>query len=164
MPRTIPEFTLVVLGEGLGRRELEARISELAVGANAHLVGFEPEPLPFYAAADIYLRNPTMEGEKISSYHADALGLPAAGFDTCSETDLIVKLGHGVLVPNMDAAELASAVCRILSLRGARWAAAALITAARNLICRGRLTTSRPVMPLWAKRKGKLNGWMEGSH
>ena len=56
-----------------------------------------------------------MEGENISSRQAVAMGLPTVGFDTCPETDLIAKLGHGILVPNADTAALAAATCRILS-------------------------------------------------
>jgi glycosyltransferase involved in cell wall biosynthesis len=56
-----------------------------------------------------------MEGENISSRQAIAMGLPTVGFDTCRETDLIAKLGHGLLVPNTDATALAAATCRILS-------------------------------------------------
>src|SRR6185437_10153591 len=110
-----PNVHSIVLGEGEQRRELEQRIAELGVAPHAHLIGFDPHPLPYYAAADVYLRTTTMEGENISSRQAIAMGLPTAGFDTCSETDLISKLGHGILVPNADAAALARATCEILS-------------------------------------------------
>jgi glycosyltransferase involved in cell wall biosynthesis len=115
MLKQFPKLHWIVLGEGEHRRELEKRIAELGVDEHAHLIGFDPQPLPYYAAADIYLRTPTMEGENISSRQAIAMGLPAAGFDTGCETDLIAKLGHGILVPNTDAAALAAATCQILS-------------------------------------------------
>jgi glycosyltransferase involved in cell wall biosynthesis len=115
MLEKVPDLHWVVLGEGDQRPELERRIVELGVEQHAHLIGFDPQPLPYYAAADIYLRTTTMEGENISSRQAVALGLPTVGFDTCQETDLIAKLGHGILVPNADAAALADATCRILS-------------------------------------------------
>jgi glycosyltransferase involved in cell wall biosynthesis len=110
-----PNVHWVVLGEGEQRRELEKRIDELGDAQHAHLIGFDPQPLPYYAAADIFLRTTTMEGENISSRQAIAIGLPTVGFDTCCETDLIAKLGHGILVPNADAAALAAATCQILS-------------------------------------------------
>ena len=49
------------------------------------------------------------------------MGLPTVGFDNGCETDLLAKLGHGLLVANADAAALSAATCRILSLpdRGA---------------------------------------------
>jgi len=114
--KQFPNMHWIVLGEGEQRRALEQRIEELGVTRNAHLIGFDPQPLPYYAAADVYLRTTTMEGENISSRQAIAMGLPTVGFDTCSETDLIAKLGHGILVPNADAAALARATCELLSL------------------------------------------------
>jgi len=115
MLEQLPNLHWLVLGEGDQRRELEQRIAELGVAEHAHLIGFDSQPLPYYAAADIYLRTTTMEGENISSRQAIAMGLPATGFDTCPETDLIAKLGHGILVPNFNAAALAAATCQILS-------------------------------------------------
>jgi glycosyltransferase involved in cell wall biosynthesis len=124
LPRILSQFPNVhwiVLGEGEQRRELEKRIEELNVAEHAQLIGFDPQPLPYYAAADVYLRTTTMEGENISSRQAIAMGLPTVGFDTCCETDLIATLGHGILVANADAPALADATCEILSLpdRGA---------------------------------------------
>lgn len=111
-----PNLHWVLLGEGEDRTQLETRIKELGLDQHAHLIGFDPEPLPYYAAADVYLRTTTMEGENTSSQQAIAMGLPTVGFDTCRETDLIGKLGHGIIVPNGDAAALAAATCRILAL------------------------------------------------
>ncbi|HEU4835635.1 MAG TPA: glycosyltransferase, partial [Pyrinomonadaceae bacterium] len=115
MLKQFPNLHWIVLGEGDHRRELEKRIKELGVEKHAHLIGFDPQPLPYYAAADVFLRTTTMEGENISSRQAIAMGLPTVGFDTCCETDLIAKLGHGILVPNADADALATATCQILS-------------------------------------------------
>jgi len=129
LPLMLKQFSNLhwaLLGEGEQRRELEKRIQELGVAQHAHLIGFDPQPLPYYAAADVYLRTTTMEGENISSRQAIAMGLPTVGFDTYRDTDLIAKLGHGILVPNADAAALAAATCQILSTpdrgvaRGAR--------------------------------------------
>lgn len=126
MLERLPALHWVVLGEGQDRAQLEKRIQELRLEQHAHLVGFDPNPLPYYAAADIFLRTTTMEGENISSRQAIAMGLPAVGFDTTCETDLITKLGHGVLVSNGDESAFAAAVCEILSLpdRGSSMAAA----------------------------------------
>lgn len=111
-----PNLHWLLLGEGDDRTNLEAQIKTLGVAEHTHLIGFDPEPLQYYAAADVYLRTTTMEAENTSSQQAIAMGLPTVGFDTCPETDLIAKLGHGILVPNGDAAALAAATCKILSL------------------------------------------------
>ena len=72
----VPNVHWVVLGEGVQRPFLEARINELGLNDRAHLVGFVKEPLPWYAAADIYLRTPTFEAENLSSLPALGFGLP----------------------------------------------------------------------------------------
>jgi glycosyltransferase involved in cell wall biosynthesis len=116
MLKQFPNLHWILLGEGAYRPELEVRIKELGIEHCAHLIGFDPEPLPYYAAADVYLRTTTLEGENISSRQAIAMGLPTAGFDSSCETDLIAKLGHGILVSNADVPALGAATCRILSL------------------------------------------------
>lgn len=119
LPTLLHQFTnlhWVVLGEGLQRRKLEDRARELKVTEHVHLIGFRPDPLPFYAAADIYLRTMVFEGENLSSFPAIAMGLPVVGFDTGHENELINKVGHGLLAPNRDSAAFARAVAQILSL------------------------------------------------
>jgi glycosyltransferase involved in cell wall biosynthesis len=116
MLKQFPNLHWVLLGEGANRSGLEKQIRELGVEQHAHLIGFDREPLPYYAAADIYLRTTTMESENISSLQAIAMGLPTVGFDSYRPTDLIGKLGHGILVRNADADALATASCQILSL------------------------------------------------
>jgi len=111
-----PNLHWVVLGEGAQRTELEAQARELGVAEHVHLIGFQAEPLPYYAAANIYLRTPVFEAENLSSYQAIAMGLPVVGFDTGSETELITKIGNGILVKNQDSAALAHAIASILIL------------------------------------------------
>jgi glycosyltransferase involved in cell wall biosynthesis len=44
------------------------------------------------------------------------MGLPVIGFDTGQETELINKVGHGILVPNQDVGALSRAIAEMLSL------------------------------------------------
>lgn len=107
----------VVLGEGDERNVLEARAKELCISDRVHLLGFQTRPLPYLAAADIYLRTTLLEPENLSFYQSMAMSLPVVGFDTGAATrDLISKVGHGLLVPNGDSAALAVAAERILML------------------------------------------------
>ncbi|TKB69496.1 MAG: glycosyltransferase family 4 protein [Nitrospira sp.] len=105
----------LVLGEGAQRDVLAQRARELGVVAHIHLMGFHDAPLRYYAAADVYLRTPIYEAENLSSYHAMAIGLPVVGFNTRCETELLDKVGHGVLVANEDSRKLAEGIIEILS-------------------------------------------------
>lgn len=111
-----PKAEWFVLGEGGQRDVLTQRARELGVQAHVHLMGFHDTPLRYYAAADVYLRTPIYEAENLSSYHAMAIGLPVVGFNTRCETELLEKVGHGVLVPKEDSGKLAEGIIEILSL------------------------------------------------
>lgn len=109
-----PTLHWVVLGEGAERSHLEALIRELGIVERAHLPGFTIDVLPWYAAADLYLRTTVLEAENLSSHQAMAMGLPVVGFESTTTTDLLRQVGHGFAVPSHDAPLLAAAIARVL--------------------------------------------------
>jgi glycosyltransferase involved in cell wall biosynthesis len=114
--RKLPDIHWLVLGEGDQRAILETQARELGVEKHMHLLGFRQDPLPWYAAANIYLRTPIFEAENLSSFQAMAVGLPVVGFETGCETELLSKVGHGKLVPVRDVEMLSAAALCILRL------------------------------------------------
>ncbi len=112
--RRLPALQWVVLGEGPERGTLEALVRELGIVERTHLRGFTPEVLPWYAAADLYLRTTVIEAENLSSRQAMAMGLPVVGFETGAPTELLRLVGHGVPVANGDASLLAGAITGVL--------------------------------------------------
>jgi glycosyltransferase involved in cell wall biosynthesis len=118
LTKAFPNLHWIAIGAGTPseRRALEERARELNVSEHMHLPGFASEPLPFYAAADIYLRTPVYESDNLSSYQAMAMGLPIVGFETGREAELTGKVGNGMLVPLRDAVALSRAAEQILRL------------------------------------------------
>ena len=119
LPRLLgkfPDLHSVILGEGEDRRALETRAKELGVGERVRLIGFQRDPLPYYAAADIYLRTTTLEPENLSFYQAMAMGLPVVGFDNGWESDPISQVGNGILLPQRSSKALAEAITQTLEL------------------------------------------------
>ncbi|MGB7923974.1 MAG: glycosyltransferase [Pyrinomonadaceae bacterium] len=115
--QSFPNLHWVALGEGEERAALESRAKELRVSDHVHLIGFQNNPFPYFAAADLYLRTTVLEPENLSFYQSMAMGLPTVGFDTQqSGADLITKVGHGHLVANRDAEALGAATAAILTL------------------------------------------------
>lgn len=112
-----PNLHWVILGSGPLRSELEERAAVLGVSSSVHLMGFVDDPLPWYLAADIYLRTHVLEGDNLSSVQAMAAGLPVIGFDTRSEAELVPTVGHGRLVENRNVAAFAAAVAEMLVSR-----------------------------------------------
>ncbi|MEK6225058.1 MAG: glycosyltransferase [Chloroflexota bacterium] len=111
----VRDLQWILLGEGDDRASIEARVRELRIGDRTHMAGFVTDVLPFYAAADLYLRTPLFEAENQASYQAMGMGLPVAGFDTAQSTDLLGRIGHGMLVPSGNSSRLADAIVDLLS-------------------------------------------------
>jgi len=119
LPGLLPQFPnlhWLLVGDGKQRAELEDRARALGISSHVHLVGYQVDLLPYYAAATMYLRTMIFEETNLSTYKAMAMGLPIVGFDTGCETELLKKVGHGILVPNKSVAGLSAAVAQILTL------------------------------------------------
>jgi glycosyltransferase involved in cell wall biosynthesis len=114
--RHVPGLHWVLLGEGEQRASLTARAEGAGISSAVHMPGFVTEPFAYYAAADVFLRTWTLEGDNRASHDAMAFGLPVVGFDTACGNDRLPTVGHGLRVPNGDAAALADAAVRILLL------------------------------------------------
>jgi len=112
----VPDIQFVVLGEGEQKRQLERMAEQLEIRDRVHLVGFQQDPLPYYAASDVYLRTARYEAENLAFYAAMAMGLPIVGFDTKDGRDLLCTVGGGVQVPQDDAKQLADAAAAMLQL------------------------------------------------
>jgi glycosyltransferase involved in cell wall biosynthesis len=111
----VPDLHLVLVGDGPEADALRITAETLGVAARTRMVGFVDEPLPFYAAADVFLRTLTFEGDNRASFAAMAMGLPVVGFDTGRASDHLARVGHGRLVQPGDAAELAAATADVLT-------------------------------------------------
>jgi glycosyltransferase involved in cell wall biosynthesis len=131
----VPDLHLVLIGDGPEADTLRITAETLGVAARTRMVGFVDEPLPFYAAADVFLRTLAFEGDNRASFAAMAMGLPVVGFDTGCASDHLARVGHGRLVAPGDAVELAAATADLLTSpdrgrglgeRGASYAAAHL--------------------------------------
>jgi glycosyltransferase involved in cell wall biosynthesis len=128
-----PDLHWVLLGQGSARHAEQARA--LGVGGHAHVLGYRDDPLPYYAAADLYLRTTLLEADTMSSYNAMALGIPVVGFRNQGATELVPRVGHGLLVSCGDPAALADGVRQVLSLpdRGRAMGARGRAYAAQHL-------------------------------
>jgi len=112
--RRLPTLHWVVLGQGAERDRLEGLLRELGIADRTRLAGFVTEVLPWYAAADVYLRTTVTEADNLSSRQAMAMGVPVVGFQTGAPTDLLPRVGHGIAVPGPEPALLADAMAHLL--------------------------------------------------
>jgi glycosyltransferase involved in cell wall biosynthesis len=91
---------LHILGEGEESRSLRRLASELGVNDIVTWHGFQDNPYPYYAAADIFLLTSDYEGLSNALLEAQALGKPAVVTDCPFGNAEVVKQGQtGFIAP-----------------------------------------------------------------
>ena len=106
-----PNATLMILGEGALRPELERLATELGVGNRVILPGFQSDPTPFYETANLFVLSSDYEGFGNVIVEALATGTPVVSTDCPSGPSEILEGGKwGRLTPVGDVDALAMAM------------------------------------------------------
>lgn len=106
----IPEATLVIVGDGALRGELEASIATLRLDSDVHLLGEVRDVRAVYRDLDLFVLSSTSEGTSMSILEAMASGVCVVATAVGGNPDLLGLGRYGVLVPPGDAAALAVAM------------------------------------------------------
>jgi glycosyltransferase involved in cell wall biosynthesis len=108
--------SLVILGEGSSRAELESLAAELGIDSRVSMPGFRVDPWPWLAAADLFVLSSNWEGLPLVLAEALHAGLPVVSTDCASGPAEMLDHGrYGQLVPCGDADALASAIEQALA-------------------------------------------------
>lgn len=106
---------LVILGAGGGRARLAALSAELGIAADLDLPGFQANPYPFLARADLFVLSSRWEGSPNVLTEAMALGTPVVATDCPSGPHELLDGGrYGPLVPVGDIPALGQAMAETL--------------------------------------------------
>lgn len=113
---TYAEWTLTILGEGPLRSELEYMLNDLKLNEHVHLIGRVKDPYAYLKQADIFVMSSRFEGFPNALCEAMASGLPVISTDCpYGPREIIRNNVDGILVPNEDLFELATAIARLMS-------------------------------------------------
>jgi glycosyltransferase involved in cell wall biosynthesis len=108
--------TLVILGEGKLRPDLERLINELGLSDHVVLPGFMNDPYPWYLGADLFVLSSRWEGFGNVVVEALQCGIPVVSTDCPSGPNEILEDGrYGRLVPVGDKIALAKAMSDALT-------------------------------------------------
>jgi glycosyltransferase involved in cell wall biosynthesis len=111
----LPDATLVVLGEGPERPDLEARAHEL--GVRLVLPGRVPDVAAVLRQADVFVHPARWEGFGLAVLEAMLCSLPVVATNVSSLPELVVDGETGFLVPPDDVEALAAAIGRAFADR-----------------------------------------------
>jgi glycosyltransferase involved in cell wall biosynthesis len=110
------DLHLLILGDGEERARLEELARELEVSNRVFMPGFQQNPYPFFAPADVLVLSSRYEGQPVALLEAMALGLPVISTDCPHGPREITKEGrYGLLVPPDNVAALAEATYTLLN-------------------------------------------------
>lgn len=110
-----PDWSLLIIGEGPERKNLEQQIQDLGLTARVKLMGQIAAPQTYYASSKIYVLSSRVEGFPNVLLEAMAHELAVISFDcTSGPADIISNKINGLLVPAQDEQQLLEAMQLLL--------------------------------------------------
>ncbi|HKD36042.1 MAG TPA: glycosyltransferase family 4 protein, partial [Pirellulales bacterium] len=115
--RTLPDFTLLIAGEGPDRPELTRQIAELGLQTRVRLLGAicHDRLSEFYSAADALVLASSREGWPNVLLEAMACGTPVVASNIWGNPEVVAKPEAGRLMPERSASGVAAGVKEVFA-------------------------------------------------
>jgi glycosyltransferase involved in cell wall biosynthesis len=114
LPRE-PDWQLWLAGDGPARPACERRVRALGLGDRIRFTGFQPDPSPYYAAADVAVHASSTESLSNFLIEAQARGLPAVAAAAQGIAECFVPGRTGWVIPRGDRAAFRAALVRLIA-------------------------------------------------
>lgn len=114
----VPDLQLWIVGEGSLRSKLENLARECEIAESVTFFGEQPNPAPFFFAADLFILSSVTEGVPVSLIEALAASLPSVLTEVGGMVE-VSRLSEATLTaPPSNPAALADVIERMSKLRG----------------------------------------------
>jgi glycosyltransferase involved in cell wall biosynthesis len=109
----LPDFKLLLVGEGPERAKIEQEIMERQLGATVRLLGLRSDVRQLLASADMFLLTSISEGIPVTFIEAMGAGLPVVSTAVGGVEEVVVPGETGLLAPAGDDEQLANSVLQL---------------------------------------------------
>jgi len=109
------DFCLLIVGDGLIRKDLELQVSSLGIEKKVRFLGWRFDLEKVYADLEVVVLSSLNEGTPVSLIEAMAAGKAVVATKVGGVADLVENGKTGLLVPSKDSDALASAILRLLN-------------------------------------------------
>ncbi len=145
----LPNWDLVIVGDGEDRLLLEAQVIQAKLGGRVFFPGWVADMESAFRSADVFVFPSVSEGFALVLAEAMACGLPCVSYDCKVGPSEIIRDGvDGVLIPVGDEAEFASAMLRLAESETDR---SRLAAACPEILSR---LSEDAVQPIWVQVLG----------
>jgi len=110
-----PNITLIMVGDGNERANIEACIASLNIANNVILTGYKPKPENYLALMDIYLLSSLSEGTSMTLLEAMSLSKPCVVTDAGGNPEIVINEENGFVTPNDNADEFAKGIIHVIN-------------------------------------------------
>jgi len=110
-----PNTTLIIVGDGEERENIESCIKKLDIQMKVILTGYQTKPKNYLALMDIYLLSSFSEGTSMTLLEAMSLGKPCVVTDAGGNPEIIFNRKNGFVTPNNDANKFGDAILQLMN-------------------------------------------------
>lgn len=103
-------WSLFIIGEGSTREAIEVQVKSCRLEEHVHLMGFNPDPLPWLAQMDALVFASEHEGLPMTALEALALGVPIVSPAIGGLTNLVLEAERGCIAASAEPRAIAEAV------------------------------------------------------
>lgn len=115
--RQVPDFQLMMIGNGAERSRLEALTKSLGIEPNVQFLGERSDVPELLAQAGFFVSSSKSEGISLTILEAMAVGLPVVTTRVGGNPEIILEGQTGYLVPDQNPDALAAAMLQMLAQR-----------------------------------------------
>lgn len=111
--KSIPQFRLLIVGDGPERKRLEQKTAALNLGSHIRFAGERNDVPHLLTQAGFYVSSSLTEGISLTLLEAMSVGLPIVATSVGGNPEIVQESETGILVPPASASKLANAITQM---------------------------------------------------